>query len=193
MKAVLYNRYVNHKWSLLGFILISSIFISTVLYPSIASRSWNFMFWLGLLFFSKQGNLEWVLPVSRNIRIKAYLLEAGIIMGISSVVAVVFNMIGNPPVQLLSVIAVWFAMFGVYSLLLSLPPANIVSSGYRTLLIIVEFAFLIYFFVFVHELAVIESYKVFALECLLMVCVWAVLMATHTRCYEKWGHEIRFL
>jgi len=193
MKALLYNRYINRKGFLLAFVLTSSLYISTVLYPSVTSNPWNFRIWFAFLLFGKQCSLERVLPVSRDMFIKAGIFESAVVVGLSSVIGVVFNMIGNPPVQLLSVIAVWFSLFGIYSLLLTLPPANLVSSGYRTLLILIEFLIITLFLVFLHHFLVIDSYKVFGLQCLGMLSVWAVLMVIHTICYEKWGHEIRFL
>ena len=166
MKALLYNRYINRKGFLLAFVLTSSLYISPVLYPSVTSNPWNFRIWFAFLLFGKQSSLERVLPVSRDMFIKAGIFESAVVVGLSSVIGVVFNMIGNPPVQLLSVIAVWFSLFGIYSLLLTLPPANIVSSGYRTLLIIADTLIFILFSEFVNYFAVIESYQVFALRCL---------------------------
>lgn len=58
--------------------------------------------------------MVWVWPVSRNTKIKTGLIEAGVSMGIAIVVSVLFNTIGNPPVQLLSVLAIWFAINSLF-------------------------------------------------------------------------------
>lgn len=58
--------------------------------------------------------MVWVWPESRNTKIKTGLIEAGVSMGIAIVVSVLFNTIRNPPVQLLSVLAIWFAINSLF-------------------------------------------------------------------------------
>ena len=73
--------------------------------------------------------MVWVWPVSRNTKNKTGLIEARVAMGIAIVVSVLFNTIGNPPVQLLSVLAIWFAKFGINSLFKTFQKQTLLVQG----------------------------------------------------------------